>query len=400
MFISSAKNHIMPNFTANKMPVKQAEYFDNKLKSAKTVDIICHSLSDEDTFNSATTMYSYLQEQGVNPRIIVSGGFNNYNFNNPKYNIIQDKAVGSSTKPADVALCVDFSANDRISENVSKHLQKFDAKNVIGIDHHNNPTKISPNFNQITKSYKSVQDMPKLEPQNFYIDSSAKSNCGIIYRFFEALNKVPSKDQLKSMFCGMLDDTSKEGFVSLGKDTLKLTLKANGDFNTQEVFNSINSKLNDADRAELVNHLDVMSNLTDAEKAFKESLKERVKYSSNGKFAYIEIPNKDKEWEDLGKDTPTATAILKEFRKETLDNTNAEAVAVFYPTSKNNTYKMSMRSNSDYAKQIVDYIKENLNPSLVAGGHDNRNGGTLDFKTSEDCKNWVNDFKTAAEHVL
>lgn len=38
MNINSSNNFIRPNFTANVMPKNCAEYINNKLKSAKTVD--------------------------------------------------------------------------------------------------------------------------------------------------------------------------------------------------------------------------------------------------------------------------------------------------------------------------------------------------------------------------
>ena len=53
MIINNLKQIYQPNFTANVMPKNCAEHINNKLKQAKTVDIFCHTSSDEDTFNSA-----------------------------------------------------------------------------------------------------------------------------------------------------------------------------------------------------------------------------------------------------------------------------------------------------------------------------------------------------------
>ena len=166
MIINNYKNFVQPNFTANVMPKNCAEYIDNKLKAAKTADIFCHTSSDEDSFNSAKAMYSYLESQGVKSRIIVSNGKECYNYDTKKYNIIQADEVNENTQKSDIALCVDFSATSRAVPNVMKYINSYGA-NVVGFDHHNNPDKISTNYNQITQSYAKTQKMPELEAKNF-----------------------------------------------------------------------------------------------------------------------------------------------------------------------------------------------------------------------------------------
>ena len=193
MIINNYKNFYKPNFTANVMPKNCAEYIDKKLKSAKAADIFCHNSSDEDTFNSAKAMYSYLESNGIKSRIIVSNGKDCYDYNTNKYNIIQADEINENTKKADIALCVDFSATSRAVPNVLKYINSY-GSNVVGFDHHNNSDKISPDYNQITQSYAKAQDLPKLENKNFYIDSSAKSNCAIISRFFDAVGHKINHD--------------------------------------------------------------------------------------------------------------------------------------------------------------------------------------------------------------
>ena len=179
MIINSFKTSIQPDFTANVMPKNCAEHINDKLKSAKTVDIFCHTSSDEDTFNSAKAMYSYLQSQGVKPRIIVSGGKDNYKYDTQKYNIIQDTKINKNTTKSDLALCVDFSSPNRVSSSVLKYLQGYGNK-IVGFDHHNDNDVITKNYNKITEAYAKTQSLPELKAQNYYIDSSAKSNCAII----------------------------------------------------------------------------------------------------------------------------------------------------------------------------------------------------------------------------
>ena len=88
-----------------------------------------------------------------------------------KYNIIDAKDVNENTQKADVALCVDFSGKDRLATNVFKHLQKYDAKTIVGIDHHDDKNKIVSDFNQITKAYRK-SEMPEIEAKNFNSFSS------------------------------------------------------------------------------------------------------------------------------------------------------------------------------------------------------------------------------------
>lgn len=394
------KNFIQPNFTANVMPKNCAEYIDNKLKAAKTADIFCHSSSDEDSFNSAKAMYSYLESQGVKSRIIVSNGKECYDYNTNKYNIIQASEVNENTKKADIALCVDFSATSRAVPNVMKYINSYGA-NVVGFDHHNNSDKITPNYNQITQSYAKAQDLPKLDAKNFYIDSSAKSNCAIISRFFDAIGHKINRDEGRSLLAGMIDDTSKDGFTKISKlGQIDVSDRTNDNGNTKTVMNNVLSKLNIFDKLKVLKHFSDKAKLTDKEINFQKTLKERTQYSKNGKFAYIEIQQNDEDWENLGRDTIRAKTVLGNYRKKMLEDKNLDAVAVFFPTNDENLYKMSILTRKDYAKQIINEIKTSTYPNLVAGGHDDRSGGSLASTDKQKCHEWVNLFVNAADKVL
>jgi len=380
-------NHRMAavSFKANVMPKNQAQHIDNILHSGKSVDIFCHSISDEDTFNSATAFYNYLKQEGINARIIASGGISNYDYDTKKYNIIQAKDINDNTKKADVALCVDFSSKDRLNSNVYKHLQKYDSSKIVGIDHHDDKNKLHHDFNQITKAYEKNQ-IPELNAKNYYIDSSAKSNCGIIYRFFEALGKTPTKEISRALYTGFYDDTAKS------KDEL--------DKNSKEVKSKLTSALNILDIAKIKKHFLEKTMLTQEEKAFAKNLQNRMQYSQNGKMAFVEITNDDEEWNNLGRNTEKTAIILGKFRKETLEkNKNIESVAVFYPCSDEKTYKMSITSNKDYAMKIVDYAKEHFSKDIVAGGHPERCGGSIVTSNPNEQHKWVNYFVNASDKI-
>lgn len=400
MIINNYKSFVQPNFTANIMPKNCAEYIDNKLKSAKTADIFCHNSSDEDTFNSAKAMYSYLESQGVKSRIIVSNGKECYDYNTNKYNIIQADEVNESTKKADIALCVDFSAASRAVPNVLKYINSY-GENVVGFDHHNNSDKITPNYNQITQSYAKAQELPALDAKNFYVDSSAKSNCAIISRFFDAIGHKINHEEGRSLLAGMIDDTSKDGFTRFSESgRIEISERIGDNGNTKTVMTNVLSQLNVLDKLDVLKHLSNKTKLSDKEIKFQNTLIERTQYSKNGKFAYLEIQQDDKTWEDLGRDNVRTETVLNNYRKEMLRNKNLEAVAVFFPTNEQNVYKMGILTKKDYAKQIIDEIKSTTYPDLVAGGHDDRSGGTLNSSDKTDCHNWVNLFVNAADKIL
>lgn len=398
MNINSSNNFIRPNFTANVMPKNCAEYINNKLKSAKTVDIFCHTSSDEDTFNSAKAMYSYLKSQGVIPRLVVSGGKENYQYDVNKYNIIQASTVSENTQKADMALCVDFSSPARVGSNVLKFINSY-GQNIVGFDHHNDPDIVVKDYNKITQSYKK-NTMPTIDAQNYYIDSSAKSNSAIISRFFDAIGHRATHEEARSLFAGMLDDTSKDGITKVNKlGKVKVTEKANDLGNTKEVMKNVLERMRVFDKFAVLKHFADKTKLTDKEIAFSKHLKERTQYSNNHKFAYIKISPDDKEWKDLGKDTVRSIKVLQQFRKDALEKDNVDAVAVFYPTNEN-IYKMSLQTKGGYAKQIIDNIKATTYPDLVAGGHENRSGGTLKSIDTQKTHEWVELFKHSADEVL
>ena len=398
MNINKQNSFIRPNFTANVMPRNCAKYIDNKLKSAKSVDIFCHTSSDEDSFNSAKAMYSYLKGQGISPRLVVSGGKENYQYDVNKYNIIQANDISEDTKKADMALCVDFSSPVRVGSNVLKFINSY-GSNIVGFDHHNDPDIVVKDYNKITQSY-AKNSMPALEAKNYYIDSSAKSNSAIISRFFDAIGHRATHEEARSLFAGMLDDTSKDGYTKVGKfGKIEVTDKVNDNGNTKEVMKNILGRMRIFDKFAVLKHFTNKTKLTTKEIAFSKTLKDKTQYSNNGKFAYIEISPNDKEWDDLGRDTIRSTKVLQQFRKDSLEKGDVDTVAVFYPTN-GNIYKMSIQTKGDYAKQIIDNIKATTCPDLVAGGHENRSGGTLKSLDAQKTHEWVELFKNSADEVL
>ena len=102
----------------------------------------------------------------------------------------------------------------------------------------------------------------------------------------------------------------------------------------------------------------------------------------------------------MGRDTVRTKTVLGNYRKKMLEDKNLDAVAVFFPTNDENSYKMSILTKNDYAKQIINEIKSSTYPNLVAGGHDDRSGGTINSSDRQTCHNWVNLFVNAADKIL
>lgn len=401
------------SFRANKMPKKEAEYLNSKLLSAKSVDIFCHSSTDEDCFNSAKIMYEYLNKNGVRPRIISSNGKDNYGYNPAKYNIIQADNMPKDIKKSDVALCVDFSAPERIPKGAVLYLRSFDKEDILSIDHHHTQTPITEDYVLYEKSY---DDAPKLkEPKNIYIDSTSKSACAIVTRFFEALKIKMTKSQKEAGYCGMIDDMDKFGYIKLGgTKKLNKTKRFEADKNTQEVFNSIERSIPKEKREEIIKHVDSLSSLNKKEQAFRKNLYKNMQITKNGKFAYVIIDADNKEWEEIGGDNSITSTILRDFRTRTLKHKepdefltqddieklkDVEAAAVFYPARKTGTYRVSMHSNKSYVEKIFNYVRTYYNNNLIAGGHSNRGGGGMNGFDKKENGVWINDIIQAAENI-
>ena len=400
MIIRNFGTFVRPAFTANPMQKKCADHINQKLLSAKTADIFCHTSSDEDSFNSAKAMYSYLSSNGVKPRIVVSNGKECYKYDTQKYNIVQTDEINENTKKADIGLCVDFSAKSRAVPNVLKYINGY-GNNLVGFDHHNNPDKISDNYNQLDEAYANKEAQPNLKPKNFYIDSSAKSNSAIITRFFDEVGHKMTNEEAGSLLAGMMDDNGKDGIIKIKDNQILISEKLKDNDNTKEVYNKVLSNIDEKELKNVFNHFEKKAELTEDDIAFRDSLSEKTKFSKNGKMAYVEIKTDDAEWEKLGKDTVRTTSILGDYRKKLLSgNNNVDAVAVFFPTNTKDTYKMSILTRGNYAKQIIDNIKNTTYPELTAGGHDDRSGGTLISNDKDTCHKWVKLFVNSADQVM
>ncbi len=378
-------------FRAKPIPKSIIDKTKNELldKNINRIDIYCHSSADEDTINSAKVFYNWLTRNGKDVKICVpKTEVQKLYFSSKDF-----KLKGEDKTVPDKSIILDFNSKERLSSQYSDLFKNNLPQNVVGYDHHT-PSNILNG--------------------DFYIDDSAKSCCGVLTRFFEGLGEKLSLKDKKNLYCGMVSDYKKSGLVSLNKSEnsyeLIKTNKLLNDKNSLDVFNKLDKSLSNKDKQEIYIHLDPLARLTNDEKVLQERLYSQLKVSSNGKMAYVVIPPNDKLWKKVGMDTPTTSEILKDIRTQvSTDSQKAEflsdeqklkmkdvdTVIAFY--QKDNEYRMSIHSKSNSALKLIDYIKENINPDLIAGGHADRAGGKIDSLKKEDVNNFINSFIKASD---
>lgn len=396
-------------FSAKPIPENVLKKLESRMLKADNIDIFCHTSPDEDTVNSAKVIANLLLSLNKKVRIFADGKLNGIFLDNSYKLNIYDPVNLKSFEKADLAVVVDFNSKTRVSKPGGELLNKYQIDEIVGLDHH-----------QHTSSEELIGNINTEADNPFYIDSSAKSCCGVIYRFFEGLGKKLDENNLGNLYCGMIDDLMKSGCVNIesnnGNYKLKRTKSISNDPYTVEVLDKIEDMLPKQRQKEILKHLDILSRLTDEAKAFQKRLFKEVKITENGKLAYVVLPPEDKEWIVLGQDNNITSKILLDFRKRLLKNrpddefisddlranlVNVKAVAVFYrgavtEVSSKEVYKVSIHSAGEMAKELVHEVLKS-NKAVEAGGHKDRVGGKIHSIDEQDCKRFVKSFVDAAE---
>ncbi len=372
------------NFKAYKMSKKQARHIDNMLRKSSKIDIICHESTDRDSANSALAMADYLEQQGKNARIILSQDLKSLTLRTQNKNIIQAKNLKDDETPETV-VCVDFSQKNRIAPNVYSYIKK--SSKIIGLDHHIG-SNISSDSVVLTQEENNEAEN---KISSFYIDTTAKSATSIIYRFFEAMDKEISKDTAYDLLFGLISDCSKKGLVKCDgeKGTIKVNKEMTQDINAYEIYKKLISMLSLEEISDIAKKIDIMSSLSPKEKAFSNSLYEKLKYNADNTIAYVEIPPNDPTWKELGGDNTTTSTILNRFRQNVLQKyDNIKTVFTFYEA--NNTYRLSVHSKEKNLKQFYDCALRNIKSNNFSiGGHEDRGGGKINSTDEKTCRNWV-----------
>ena len=349
-------------FTARPMPKDEARYLKQRLENSKSVDIVCHELTDRDALNSARVMQNYLEQKGIEARIILSQNLDKLEVRNPNFNYIQASDF-TPDKTAQTVLCVDFSRNERVNGKVLEYI-KSKKDDVLCIDHHVEPNLLS-------------------QGKSLYVDNSAVSATSILYRFFESNNEEITSDDAYRMMLGMVDDGLKNGlFICDGKEgVLAATNELKKDGNAYYVFLALYKRLTDEQIKLITKKIDIMSNLKPNEQKFNDSLYSRLQFSKNGKIAYVEIPYDDPEWKKLGGDNARTSTILNRFRQDVINNKfnddrldNVDIALAFYEAA--GDYRISAHSKDPVLEEFFKYIDKKVPYfSQNSGGHETRRGG-------------------------
>lgn len=394
--VSQNKNNV--SFGAKPIPSAVVKKIERRLLTANSIDVYSHSSPDEDTINSAKVVYNWLKRMGKDVSLCFNAGeTNGLLFKNSKKYKFKDDL---SKKP-DLNLLIDFNSTERVPKRFVDVLGAGKTKNIIGLDHHD------------------VSEKTMFDPKS-YIDSDAQSCSGVIFRFFEGLGVKLKKTDLESLYCGMLSDYRKSKLISIenssnGSALQKLPKLYENEYSA-EVLEKIETLLSSKSKAKILKHLDTFANLTQKEINFSNGLNDKVQITKNGKLAYVVIDPKSKEWKALGMDNTRTSDILANFRSMVIDSSeqnknfspelknklkDVEGAMVFYRSmdNKESSYKMSIHSKGDYAKRLIDYVKININPELIAGGHPDRAGGKVRNCDKKSVDKFINDFLIAAEKI-
>lgn len=389
------------SFKARPMPKNVAVGMKNALldKSVKTIDLYCHNSPDEDTVNSMKVLYNWLKKMGKK----VSACLNTEDAKGLYFNrLFYHLRPKDDRYIPDRAVCLDFNGTERLPSGYAFYFDQNPKENILAFDHH-------------TKANTYIHG------KRMYIDDTASSCCGVIARFFEALGENISKKDAKSLYCGMLSDYRGSKLISIkkGEDNKYQLIKKPElykDKNALEILEKVEKLVSDKDKNKIYKHLDILSKLTQKEKEYMKQLVSYITLSTQNGLAYIFIPPDDQTWTSLRMDNRKTSAMLKDIRTRVMGDIenddmftpqqkeklkNVKAIAIFYRSnpSENSSYQMSIHSKGGYSKKLIDYVRENFDNNLIAGGHQDRAGGKLNSINFNDTIKFVNNFLEADKQL-
>lgn len=391
------KNQRTVAFKAAPFPFGWRNKLIAAINEAQTIDLYVHAFADDDAANACKVMAEFFKSRGKKVNICIGRKGMKSLFS--KFRTRKT----STDAPADLTFVLDFNAQERVPSSFRNIFFRNPRYQIYGLDHH-------------TQAQDYVNG-------NIYVDSTAKSCCGVVYRFFESINMEDKigKKSLQRLYCGMLSDYTKAELIKVKHNKLIKLDALNADPNSKYVLEKVEAQLSEEQKEEVYRHLDVMSNLTHTERAFRKKLISGIKTSPNGKLACIEINPNDQDWINLQMDNYRTSTILRDLRVRLIDGIQhdslfsdkqkkelkkVEGAIVFYRVqrSKGDLYQMSIHTKGDYATRLITEARKLWYAKTAvihfeAGGHDNRAGGRISSFTQEDADNYVNCFVNAAEKI-
>lgn len=386
-------------FCGKEFVVKTARKMERRMLNpkVKTITIAAHASPDEDTNCAKEALGNHLVRHDKKVNVCINK------------NKAKDLFISKSTHPinsdrimSDLAIMLDFNSKSKLPKSFIAFLKTFKRKNIIGFDHH-------PRTKNHIKG-------------KFYIDTTAKSCCGILYRYFEAIGeKLPEKD-LATLYCGVLSDYRKSKLVKIKNNQLTRLPDLIKDKNSSYILDKLELALSKEEKEKIYKHLDILSNLTQAEKEFQKEMYSKIKISQDKKLAYAVIPKDDAKWQEIGEDNGRTSEILGHLRIQLIDPTSTQRFSdaqkealkdtrtaiIFYKSG--GVYQMSIHTKPEQSNAlgIIKEAKKEWRKyqqstgktiEMVGGGHKHRAGSRILSLDDQDIEAFINCYLKAAEKV-
>ena len=396
----SKKNYPQkPTFCAKSFAIKAARKMNDRMLNPKikTITLSAHASPDEDTNCAKEVFANYLTRHNKKVNICI-------NESKSKDLFISKSAhpINSDRIMSDLAIMLDFNSKSKLPKSFADFLKTYKRKNIIGFDHH-------------PKTQNHIKG-------KFYIDTTAKSCCGILYRYFEAIGEKLSNNDLATLYCGVLSDYRKSKLIKIKNNQLTRLPDLIKDKNSSYILDKLELALSKEEKEKIYKHLDVLSNLTQVEKEFQKEMYSKIKISQDKKLAYAVIPKDDAKWQEVGGDNgrtseilghlriqlidPTSTQRLSDAQKEALKNTRA--AIIFYKSG--GVYQMSIHTKPEQSNALgiikeakKEWLKYQQSTKktieMAGGGHKHRAGSRIFSTDNQDIEAFINCYLKAAEKV-
>lgn len=394
--INKKTYHSQVSFGLRPILVEEVSKFKRDIllnKKVKVVGIACHHLPDGDTTSLAKIFERRLRKYGKKVILFLEKNeVSGLNIKPKKYTISKEK----TKQIPDKLIILDFNSEERLPKDTGIYyvLSHINPEDIFGLDHHSKTEHlISPNI---------------------YVDDTSYSCCGVGWNFFKALGEKLKKKDVKDFSYGMLSDLQKSKMVKFEDSKIIKMPALDVQQEEKQVLEEIESRLSKKNRTKVYEGLDILSNLTKDEKAFRKRLFSEVQVAPNGKLAYVIIPPDDKQWKTLGMHNTRNSAVLRDLRTRLTNGVqedsafteeqkanfkDLQAAIIFYKAG--NDYQMSIHSKNEYAQKLKEYVDNLITDKKFEelGGHPDRMGGRVHSLKKKDAENFIKKFLIANEEV-
>lgn len=387
-FSVSDKKSPFVSFSAKRIPRGLAEEFSRRLLHARNIAIACHINNDHDSLNAARATARWASGHGKKVDIYAEPeGLAQLTLPSDQFDLARD-----IDRP-DLLLLVDHNGTDRMSADAIKLLEHN--PRLMIIDHHRPTQYTLPNA--LT-----------------YIDETARSCCGVVYRWMRALGEKIDPRTARKLTLGAASDMRKSELIRFDRSRIIGMPALTREPEAREVLEDLTMRISPSEMSEIGHHLDVLGNLTPAERELQQQLFREVRTTPDGKLAYVVINPKDEQWLALGCKTERTAEILRDLRAKLIRGTaandngftraqrkelaNVQGAAIFYPVDNGETYRVSIHGAQalDVLQGAKDIYRSITGQELIGDGHPNRAGGRIKTCSPEEVGHFIQSIKQAA----